>query len=139
MRSILAAFLVVACATTPIEPPDQKVAGCWIDRGQNRTVTMRWLRSDEGLRGDLLEYGRTGNVGRRAHYSLAQEGQAWELCERLDMGMPGRCWQVAEGESGSLEGGRIFIDRHREELRIAVVGGPDDSEVIFDGDVDGCD
>lgn len=139
MRSILAALLVVACATTQIETPDQRVAGCWIDRGQNRTVTMRWLRSEEGLRGDLLEYGRTGNVGRRAQYSLEQEGQAWELCERRDMGMPGRCWQVAEGESGSLEGGRIFIDRHREELRIAVVGGPDDNEVIFDGDIDGCD
>ncbi len=141
MRSVLVSLLLAACATAAAPPPDQRVAGCWIDRGQNKTVTMRWLRGDTAgvLIGDRLEYGRTGAPGPHQRFSLAPRGEAHALCELNAAGESGQCWDVAQGESGSLEGGRVFIDRHREHLRIAIVGGPGENRVLFEGQQDGCD
>jgi hypothetical protein len=45
---------------------------------------------------------------------------------------------VAQGESGSLEGGRAFIDAFSDRLRISVVGDGDE-RTIFQGRRDGCD
>jgi hypothetical protein len=45
---------------------------------------------------------------------------------------------VATGNSGSLEGGRAFIDIHRDRLRIAILDGRVE-RVIFQGARDGCD
>ena len=141
MRSALLAVLLAACATTPVSAPPDRVAGCWIDRGQSRTLTLRWQRPDAAgiLRGDLLEYGVSGTIGRRARYALAPQDQGWAFCVVSPAGENSQCWQVAEGESGSLEGGRVFIDRHRENLRIAVVGAPGRSFEVFEGQQDGCD
>jgi hypothetical protein len=48
-----------------------------------------------------------------------------------------RCWRVAEGDGGSLEGGRAFIDAHGDRLRITVLGdGPE--HLIFYGRRQGC-
>jgi hypothetical protein len=136
----LAAILVLAaCATSAEEkPPPERVAGCWINRDAGAS-TMRWLpdRARPGvLAGSLIVYGQTG-VTSSSRYSLEPSGDGWSLCE-IDAGAATRCWQVAQGQGGSLEGGRVFIDAHGDRLRIAVIGdGPE--MVIFHGRRDGCD
>lgn len=142
MRSLFAAFFVAACATAPNSgTPSERVAGCWIDRNADRTtITMRWLPDAEhpgALRGDLLRYGPTGAVGRGETLRLEQRGEGWSLCEVSDDA--GACWQVAEGEGGSLEGGRAFIDAHGDRMRIAVVDPSGGERVIYHGSRDGCD
>ena len=141
MRVLVMALFAAACASAPTPPANERVAGCWIDRGQNRTVTMRWLRGGEPgiLNGQLLEYGMTGAISRRASYTLAPRDGRWTLCEVGAVREESQCYAVAEGDTGSLEGGRVFIDSHREELRIAVVGANGAREVLFDGRRDGCD
>lgn len=134
-----AALLLAACATTVADrPPPERVAGCWINRDAGAS-TMRWLpdRSrPEALAGSLVVYGQTGVASNR-RFSLEPSGDGWSLCE-LDAGAATRCWQVAQGQGGSLEGGRVFIDAHGDRLRIAVIGdGPE--QVIFHGRRDGCD
>jgi hypothetical protein len=60
------------------------------------------------------------------------------VCELDAEGAATKCWIVARGAGGSLEGGRVFIDTHGERLRITVAGdGPE--RVIFQGNRDGCD
>lgn len=71
-------------------------------------------------------------------YTLEPSDEGHSICELGADGAATKCWRVARGEGGSLEGGRVFIDAHGERLRIAVVGdGPE--QVIFQGNRDGCD
>ena len=137
--ALAAALLLAACATMGAErPPPERVAGCWIDRDA-RVVTMRWLPDPARpgvLTGSLVAYGLTG-AARNQRYALEPSGDGWSLCE-LHEGAATRCWQVAQGEGGSLEGGVAFIDAQGERLRIAVIGdGPE--QLIFHGRRDGCD
>jgi hypothetical protein len=139
MRAAVACLLLAACATSATtRTPAEQVAGCWINRDAG-AVTMRWLpdRDRPGvLAGSRIVYGQTG-VASSSRYSLEPSDAGWSLCE-LDAGAATRCWQVAQGEGGSLEGGRVFIDAHGDRLRIAVIGdGPE--QVIFHGRRDGCD
>jgi hypothetical protein len=77
-------------------------------------------------------------VTSRARYSLEPSDAGWSLCELDAAGAATRCWQVAEGEGGPLEGGRAFIDAHGDRLRISVIGdGPE--QLIFSGRRSGCD
>ena len=138
MRSLFAvALLLTACATAPERTPSERVAGCWIDRASSGVVTtMRWLPHAErasALRGAKIIYG----LGPAAHeeYLLEQRTAGWTLCQ-LDGGE--HCWQVAQGESGSLEGGRAFIDAFSDRLRISVVDASGERE-IYEGRRDGCD
>lgn len=142
MRLAVFIVLLAACATAPaaaVTPPE-RVRGCWIERGADGvTTTMRWLpdASRPGvLEGHLLEYRPEAN--RTARYSLEpRDGGHFFMCShwRYD---DQTCWKVAQGEEGSLEGGRVFIDASDEGLRIAVVSdGLED--VIFEGRRDGCD
>lgn len=140
MRVAAACLLLAACATVgPPKPPPERLAGCWINRDA-AAVTMRWLPHRERpgvLTGSRLVYGQTG-VSSHTRYALEPSEQGWSLCELDSAGAASRCWQVAEGEGGSLEGGRVFIDAHGDRLRIAVLGdGPE--QVIFHGRRDGCD
>ncbi|MBC7770124.1 MAG: hypothetical protein H7124_15175 [Phycisphaerales bacterium] len=141
MRAAVAACLLAsACATAaPAGPPSERLAGCWINRDAG-AVTMRWLpdRARPGvLTGSRLVYGQTG-VTRSTRYSLEPSDSGSSLCELGADGAATRCWAVAEGEGGSLEGGRAFIDAHGDRLRISVIGdGPDQD--IFHGRRDGCD
>jgi hypothetical protein len=67
---------------------------------------------------------------------LSSEGDHWRLCENRE-GAAARCWDVAQGEHGSLDGGRAFIDAFGNELRIAIDGdGPE--RVIFEGRRQNC-
>ncbi len=142
MRALVACLLAAACATAPNDSlPNERVAGCWIDRNADRTtITMRWLPDRENagvLRGDLLRYGPTGVAGRNETFSLSQRGEGWSLCEVNAEAE--RCWRVAQGEGGSLEGGRAFIDAHGDRMRIAVVENEGGERVIYHGSRDGCD
>jgi hypothetical protein len=127
---------MAGCATTPVSP-SERVTGCWINRDVGAT-TMRWSTSGDGaMTGVRLEYGSP--VGPRAtRYRLRDDGGGWRLCELDETNADAQCWQVAEGDGGSLDGGRAFIDVHGDRLRIAVLG--DGSErLIFSGRRDGCD
>jgi hypothetical protein len=139
MRALLALLLTAACATTAGTAPAERVAGCWIQRdGSGGATTMRWLpdASRSGaLRGDKLVYAG-GGATQNEQYRLEPHGETWTLCQIETAGE--RCWQVAEGQEGSLEGGRAFIDAHREDLRITIVGDGAD-RVVFQGARDGCD
>lgn len=140
MRALAACLALVACATmdAPRAPPE-RVAGCWINRDAG-VATMRWLPHRERpgvLSGSRIVYGQTG-VRSSTRYVLEPSADGWALCELDAAGAASSCWQVAQGEGGSLEGGRAFIDAHGERLRIAILGaGPE--RVIFQGQRDGCD
>ena len=140
MRSLLACLALAACATVPQPPPPERVAGCWFNRDVG-AVSMRWHPSEAppgAFTGTRRDYGQSG-AGRTIRYSLEPSGEGWALCE-LDAAAEAatRCWQVAQGEGGSLEGGRAFIDRHSDRLRIAVLGSGAE-QVIFQGKRNRCD
>lgn len=140
MRSAAALLLLAACATAaPPAAPPARVAGCWIDRESELTVTMRWLpdRARPGvLEGHLIEYSGDQTPNRTARYTLEPRDGHHVMCSHWQE--EPICWKVAEGEEGSLEGGRVFIDAGEESLRIAVLSeGVED--VIFAGRRDGCD
>jgi hypothetical protein len=139
MKAFLALIFVAACATTAAETPAARVAGCWIARdGAGGATTMRWLRDPAragALLGDKLVY-RAGGATQSQRYRLEPRGADWALCQIEAAGE--RCWRVAEDEEGSLDGGRAFLDAHRENLRISIVGDGAD-RVVFQGARDGCD
>jgi hypothetical protein len=139
MRALATLVLVAACATTAGVSASERVRGCWVSRDDaGGAVTMRWLPDPTQpgvLRGDKLGYG-PGGATHNETYRLEPRGDTSALCQVLEEGE--RCWVVASGEGGSLEGGRAFIDVHQERLRVSVIGdGPD--RVVFEGDRDGCD
>ncbi len=140
MRALALCCTLVACASfEPARPPPERLAGCWINRDAG-VSTMRWLPAQEragALAGHALVYGQAG-VRSSAHYTLEPSQAGWSLCELDAAGAAARCWEVAEGQSGSLEGGRAFIDASGDRLRISVLGdGPE--MLIFQGRRDGCD
>ena len=138
MRSLALCLMLAACATSPPPSPGARVAGCWIARGEILTTALRWradLEQPGRLRGELTQ---TGSGANGARYALAPRGQSWAFCQLDAAGAEGACWQVAEGRGGSLEGGRAFIDAHRDRLRIAVVSA-EGERLIFDGQRDGCE
>lgn len=136
MRAIAALLLLASCATAQATAPE-RLQGCWIERSDvGGAVTMRWLPDASGeLRGDLLRYGTSG-VSARERYVLRPRDSGYAVCQ---IAAAEQCWVVAQGESGSLEGGRAFIDSYGgERLRISVIdaGG---QRVVFQGRRDGCD
>lgn len=141
MRAAAASLLfVAACATTASDrPPAEQLRGCWINRDVGVT-TMRWL--PDSARPDVLAgvrhvYRQTG-APQVTRYTLEPSEEGASVCELDAARAATKCWIVARGAGGSLEGGRVFIDTHGERLRIAVVGdGPE--RVIFLGRRDGCD
>lgn len=139
MRAIVLCCALFACATVDTRPPPERLAGCWINRDAGPT-TMRWLPSGDqsgALEGARLVYGGAG-VRSRTRYTLQSSEVGWSLCELDGSGAATRCWQVAMGEGGSLQGGRAFIDASGDRLHISVLGdGPE--FLIFHGRRDGCD
>jgi hypothetical protein len=114
------------------------VAGCWINR-DGAGVAMRWT-PDQSRPGAMTAYrtdfGQTG-PNRVQRFSLEPSPAGWSLCELEAGGAAVRCWRVAEGDGGSLEGGRVFIDAHGDRLRVAVLGdGPE--HLIFNGRRQSC-
>lgn len=142
MKKLLACLALAACATSSQTSPAERVAGCWIARGEEIATTLRWS-PDPAAPAAMVGVVSTVTNTRldSATYRLAPSTQAgrvraaWSLC-RTDSA--GACWQVAEGGEGSLEGGRAFIDAHRDRLRISVVTH-EGERLIFDGERDGCD
>lgn len=138
MRALLVCLFVAACATVPTSPPE-RVAGCWVNRDVGMQSMRWWADSSRpgAWRGVKLEYRPVGGPT-RTQYSLDPSGEGYAVCELdADGSAAVRCWQVAQGLEGSLEGGRVFIDLHGDRLRIAIVGdGPE--RVIFNGRRDRC-
>lgn len=129
MRILLAAFLLSACATAR---PSERVNGCWVSQEEGAPATLRFTpdRSRPGiLHGALIRNGV------RENYDLRQYVTGWSFCS-LEAGAD-RCWQVAEAQSGSLEGGRAFIDSEANHLRISVIG-QEGEQVIFQGQRGDC-
>ncbi|MGQ0531300.1 MAG: hypothetical protein ACT4OF_01240 [Caulobacteraceae bacterium] len=139
-KAAVCLLFVAACATTPSDrPPAEQLRGCWINRDVGVT-TMRWLPDrarPDVLAGSRLVYRPTGSpVATR--FTLEPSEQGSSLCELDAAGAATKCWIVARGEDGSLEGGRVFIDTHGDRLRISLIGdGPE--RTIFQGRRDGCD
>ncbi|MBL8530255.1 MAG: hypothetical protein JNK94_00840 [Hyphomonadaceae bacterium] len=138
MRAFAALLLLSACASVFTPAPDERLAGCWIERSGAVATTMRWFASPQqpgSMSGDLLRYGGGSEAPLGQQYTLAPVDDGWRLCRTGDQAI---CWPVAQGRSGSLEGGLAFIDRYGERLRISVVDGTGETE-LFDGGRDGCD
>lgn len=140
MRSLAVSVLMLAACATQVSRPPERIAGCWIERSAVSlgVSTMRWFpdpNHPEVLIGDYLSYPVVGPPQPRI-YTLTR-GEPWRFCH---VGRTGgdQCWDVAQGDSGSLEGGRAFIDLHNERLRIAILDGRIE-RVIFQGARDGCD
>lgn len=140
MRVLLLCLALGACATAPSIPPPERVEGCWGNRASVRQA-MRWTPDAArpgAMLGTKLDYVSADEPGRTL-YSLEPSGRGHALCELDAEGAAAtRCWQVAQGQSGSLEGGRAFIDRFGARLRISVLGaGPE--RIIFQGHEESCD
>lgn len=137
MRHLAAAFLLMGCATAL--PPPERIDGCWISRSEHGGAeTMRWLPDPAQpgvLVGHYLSYPDVPDSART--YTLTPDGDGWRFCEAQAEGGD-QCWAVAQGSSGSLEGGRAFIDAHAGRLRIAILDGAFE-RLIFQGERDGCD
>jgi hypothetical protein len=137
MRALIACILLAACATGSELSPAQRLAGCWINRDAG-AARMRWSESpnsDGVFLGSMTTFGLAG-ANSTERYSLETADGAWRLC-RLDAGDSRHCWGVAQGDGGPLTGGRAFIDRGGDSLRLAVIGeGPE--RVIFQGHREGC-
>jgi hypothetical protein len=141
MRTAAAlAVCLAACATAaPDRAPAEQLRGCWINRDVGAT-TMRWLPDRERpgvLAGARHVYRQTG-APQLTRYALEPSEEGASFCELDAAGAATKCWVVARGQGGSLEGGRVFIDTHGERLRITLIGdGPE--QTIFQGRRDGCD
>jgi hypothetical protein len=130
---MIGALVLAACATGSSLTPAQRLAGCWINRDAG-AARMFWSESaDGGLVGTKTTFGIAGaNMTER--YTLAPADEGWRLC-RVDA--EAKCWAVAQGDGGSLTGGRVFIDGGSDYIRVAVIGdGPE--RVIFQGRHEAC-
>jgi hypothetical protein len=135
MRTILACLALAACVTIPAPSPAERVAGCWLSPTPS-AVAMRW--APDPVQPEFMIGVRTGaRGGTPSRFRLAPGAQGAEFCELSASGEPAQCWAVAEGESGSLEGGRAFIDRHGERLTIEILGATP-NRLIFQGHRRGC-
>jgi len=141
MRYAVACLLIVAaCASTPSQrTPAEQLRGCWINRDAGAT-TMRWLPDrtrPEVLSGVRHVYRQSGAPA-VTRFTLEPSDEGSSMCELDAAGAATKCWMVARGQGGSLEGGRVFIDTQGERLRITLIGdGPE--RTIFHGQRDGCD
>jgi hypothetical protein len=137
MRALIACVLLAACATGSSLSPAQRLAGCWINRDAG-AARMRWSQTPDvqgAYLGSKTIFGIAGGH-LTERYALENRDDGWRLC-RLDGAEDAHCWNVAQGEGGSLTGGRAFIDAGGDNLRIAVIGeGPE--RVIFQGHREGC-
>jgi hypothetical protein len=135
MRALIACVLLAACATdASLQTPPARLAGCWVNRDAGAAI-MRWL--PDATRAGVLQGVKTtvGINGQRSdRFTLEPEGEGWKLCRTGDNAT---CWGVAQGDGGSLEGGRAFIDTAGDNVRITVAGdGPE--RLIFQGRRDSC-
>lgn len=136
MRAIVFALSLAACATAPTSAANFRLAGCWANRAEGRAQTMTWREVGAGLEGELVASASDNSSVVRQQFTLAQAEAGWRLCETSVELAP--CWAVAHENTGSLEGGRAFIDRFGDRLRIGVVGADGVERKIFEGEREAC-
>lgn len=130
MRMTFACLALAACAIAPAPTPAARLVGCWVAQ-RPITLVMDWAPDPAqpevmiGVRSDPAR-------GESTRFSLAPSDQGPVFCELGPSDANQRCWGVAEGEGGSLEGGRAFIDRHGERLTIEILGASP-SLIVFQG------
>jgi hypothetical protein len=137
MRAALFAFVLAACATAPPSADNfARLSGCWGDRDGPQNARMIWRENAGNFEG-VLDTSVTGAaLLDQTRFTLSQGEMGWRLCEASEEGAP--CWQVAHESTGSLAGGRAFIDRFGDRLRIGVIA-PDGAErKIFEGEREVC-
>ena len=136
MRFAALALLLSACATSQALSPPERVLGCWVERSELVTTTLNWSAGAEAGRvsGQLTTRNARETVSLPLRLS-GDEQNGWQVC-----GIPARdsCFVVAQGASGSLEGGRAFIDRYGERLHLSIVDGNGGDLVRFVGESAAC-
>lgn len=136
MRAALFALLLTACASAPEAAGGFGITGCWASRDETLVETLNWRESAGGLEGELIVFAQGDAHAARNQLTLARNAEGWRLCEPTAEGAP--CWQVAHENTGSLEGGRAFIDRFGDRLRIGVVGADGVERKVFEGEREAC-
>lgn len=137
MRFAAFAFLLTACTTAgQVLSPPERVLGCWADRNGAAHSVMRWRAGEApgSAAGEFISQSATPE-SRPRFLALKPNGAGWTLCDTTE---GGACWAVAQGESGSLEGGRAFIDRHHDRLSFSVVGADGRDLLRFVGESEAC-
>ncbi|MDX2276987.1 MAG: hypothetical protein NW206_16170 [Hyphomonadaceae bacterium] len=136
MRPVLLAITLSACASVPQTAENFRLAGCWANRSQPQIQSMVWRENAGALEGELVAFAEGEPASVRNAFTLTQTADGWRLCEPTAEGQP--CWLVAHGSTGSLEGGRAFIDRFSDRLRIGVVAADGGERKIFEGVREDC-
>jgi hypothetical protein len=138
MRAALFALALAACATSPPSAENfARLNGCWGHSTSNQTERMTWRENAGAFEGALeTATGGTSGVVRQSSFTLSQSEAGWRLCEASAEGAP--CWLVAHESTGSLEGGRAFIDRFGDRLRIGVIAADGAERKIFEGERQAC-
>lgn len=67
--------------------------------------------------------------GAPGRYTLANTASGWALCTAEG----GSCWSVEQARSGSLQGGRAFIDGYGEHVQLVVVREDGGEALRFEG------
>lgn len=153
MRGLLAALALTACASAPAAPtqaapataartPLEIVHGCWIERRERETITMRWLPDRENaarFNGDILSYGPQGPYS-PGRFWIERDGHGWRFCQAAES-----CWPIGEAAARRSRNSADYFDVEGGDARLALsfVNRFGDSvttrEFLFQGARDGCD
>jgi hypothetical protein len=138
MRAAFFALALTACATSPPSAENfARLNGCWGHNGDSQSERMTWRENAGAFEGALeVAIGGTSGAVRQSSFTLAPNEGGWRLCETSAQGAP--CWQVAHENTGSLEGGRAFIDKFGDRLRIGVIAADGAERKIFEGERQAC-
>lgn len=140
---LIPALLLAACAATSSAEPPAYLRGCWIERRDPETVTMRWFPERErpgAWLGDMHIYAARDGV-EALQFRLQSSPRGFFFCP-LDPAMPhGPPCRAAFFGAGHVDedgGGWVEIRAGTERLTIAL-RDREESHVIFNGARDGCD
>lgn len=146
-RSIFAALLLGACATTAPSVADPAVLrGCWIERkptgvGGEFVTTQRWSLHDGVWQGVQLFYAPGMAPDPASGWEVRRAGEGFQLCQvEFTMASAPPCLNAFFGPGHAADDTADWaeIDAGPEHLRLAIVVSGHRS-VLFDGRRDGCD
>ncbi|MGE3248887.1 MAG: hypothetical protein AB7J28_12090 [Hyphomonadaceae bacterium] len=124
-----------------VRTPFEIVHGCWIERRESETITMRWLPDRENparFNGETLTYGAQG-ASNASQYWIERDGAQWRFCPWDG------CAPIGETAARALpQGGIEYFEAvgNAERLELALVSRFGDEwsrYMVFQGARDGCD